>query len=43
MLLKLNVLRVQMFGFLLYVSEYAAKDDGNILYIPKVWSSLNFI
>ncbi|GMY34596.1 beta-galactosidase 17-like [Fagus crenata] len=26
----------QMFGFLLYVSEYAAKDDGNILYIPKV-------
>ncbi|KAM3747339.1 hypothetical protein ACB098_05G027500 [Castanea mollissima] len=26
----------QMFGFLLYVSEYAAKDDGNILYIPEV-------
>uniref|UniRef100_A0A2P2KCJ7 beta-galactosidase n=2 Tax=Rhizophora mucronata TaxID=61149 RepID=A0A2P2KCJ7_RHIMU len=26
----------QMFGFLLYVSKYAAKDDGNILSIPKV-------
>ncbi|XP_062156120.1 beta-galactosidase 17 [Alnus glutinosa] len=26
----------QMFGFLLYVSEYAAKDDGSILFIAKV-------
>ncbi|OAY36500.1 beta-galactosidase 17 isoform X2 [Manihot esculenta] len=26
----------QMFGFLVYVSEYASKDDGNILFIPKV-------
>jgi beta-galactosidase len=26
----------QMFGFLLYVSEYAAKADGSILSIPKV-------
>ncbi|XP_030968113.1 beta-galactosidase 17-like [Quercus lobata] len=26
----------QMFGFLLYVSEYAAKADGSVLSIPKV-------
>ncbi|XP_052176984.1 beta-galactosidase 17 isoform X2 [Diospyros lotus] len=26
----------QMSGFLLYVSEYAAKDNGNVLSIPKV-------
>ncbi|WCJ39514.1 beta-galactosidase 17 [Euphorbia peplus] len=26
----------QMFGFLVYVSKYASKDDGNILFIPKV-------
>ncbi|KAK4781138.1 hypothetical protein SAY87_017244 [Trapa incisa] len=26
----------QMFGFLLYVSEYGAADDGGILSIPKV-------
>ena len=43
MLLKLNVLCVQMFGFLLYVSEYAAKADGSILSIPKVQPSLKFI
>lgn len=27
---------VQMFGFLLYVSEYGVADDGGILSIPKV-------
>jgi hypothetical protein len=37
----LNVLCVQMFGFLLYVSEYAAKDDGSILFIAKVQPSLS--
>ncbi|GAB4842544.1 Beta-galactosidase 17 [Ancistrocladus abbreviatus] len=26
----------QMYGFLLYMSEYAAKDGGNILFIPQV-------
>ncbi|KAK9282493.1 hypothetical protein L1049_005412 [Liquidambar formosana] len=26
----------QMFGFLLYVSGYSAKENGNILFIPKV-------
>ncbi|KAJ7951619.1 Beta-galactosidase [Quillaja saponaria] len=26
----------QMFGFLLYMSEYTAKRDGGILFIPKV-------
>lgn len=30
---------VQMFGFLLYVSEYGAAEDGGILYIAKVKSS----
>lgn len=43
MLLKLNVLHDQMFGFLLYVSEYAAKADGSVLSIPKVQPSLKFI
>ncbi|KAG2728794.1 hypothetical protein I3760_01G220900 [Carya illinoinensis] len=26
----------QMFGFLLYVSEYSSKEDGSILFVPKV-------
>ncbi|KAK7854829.1 beta-galactosidase 17 [Quercus suber] len=33
----------QMFGFLLYVSEYAAKADGSVLSIPKVQPTLKFI
>lgn len=36
--LFINFFIIQMFGFLLYVTEYAAKDydSGNIVSIPKV-------
>lgn len=34
-LLKLS-LYVQLFGFVLYVTEYKAKRGGRILFIPKV-------
>lgn len=33
----------QMFGFLLYVSGYAAKGNGSVLSVPKVWPSLPII
>lgn len=41
---NLNVFDVQMFGFLLYVTEYNAKEDdnGRILSIPKVEFSVAF-
>lgn len=29
-------LLVQMFGFMLYVSDYKAKANGGLLFIPKV-------
>lgn len=38
---EMNASYFQMFGFMLYVTEYAAKDNGGgVVSIPKVQLSL---